>query len=62
SPAGCVLIWSATTCRRFGRCDMSHPAFRRGLFDETQRRAATGQSGDRSPHSKLRQYHPAARF
>src|SRR5437660_3567294 len=28
---------------------------RSGVFDETRQRAATGQSGDRSPHSKLRQ-------
>jgi hypothetical protein len=46
--------WSPPTGRRFVSCDLSLPA--RGIVDETRRRAAAGQSADRSAHSReLRQ-------
>ena len=51
-PAG-GLIWSATTCSRFGRCDLSQQVSTKGLLTRPRRRGSAGQSGDRSPHSKL---------
>jgi hypothetical protein len=53
---GSALIWSATTCRRFSRCDLSQLVVNESITNVTRRRGASGQSGDRSPHSKIRHY------
>jgi hypothetical protein len=46
-------LWSALTCQRFVRSrPVANQRALRGPEDATRRRAAVGQSGDRSPHSK----------